>query len=133
VDLQSSLSTIERQKELESLRKEAEVKKQKESSTKIDLYKRLKLVIGELTTLGGDHLQSTPQVADAGFLVPAALRPTQVFAQEMTQYQQMSQINLLRAQVALGKGEGTEKIGGQIASSLEVKVQPISASTLQAP
>lgn len=110
-DLRSRLSTLERQKELEKQRKEAEAKQRKEAEAKLDLYKRLNTAIEELTGLSGDHLQSTPQQADAGFLVPAAFRPTQVIMQEMTQLQQLSQLHLLRTQIAVGKGESAEKIG----------------------
>ena len=96
-DLRSSLSTFERQKELEKQRKEAEEKKRSEAEAKLDLYKRLNAAIEELTNLGGDHLQNTPQHADTGFLVPAALRPTQLFIQEMTQRQQKSASWLFRS------------------------------------
>lgn len=131
-DLRSSLSTFERQKELEKQRKEAEAKKRKEAEAKLDLYKRLNAAIDELTNLSGDHLQSTPQQADAGFLVPAALRPTQLFIQEMTQRQQMSQLSLLRAQAALGKGEAIEKAVVSAAAGLEGKGQEVSSAAPQA-
>jgi hypothetical protein len=124
-DLRSSLSTVERQKELEKQRKEAEAKRRKEAEAKLDLYKRLNTTIDELTNLSGDHLQSTPQQADAGFMVPAALRPTQLFIQEMTQRQQFLQLSLLRAQAALGKGEAIEKAVGSVGESLEKKGQEI--------
>jgi len=123
VDLRSSLATIERQKELEKQRKEAEEKKRKEAEAKLDLYKRLKTAVKELTSLSGEHFYSTPQQADAGFLVSAAHRPVQVLTQEMTQLQQMSQLNLLRAQAALGKGEGGERTTGQVTSTPEEKGQ----------
>jgi len=110
-DLRSSLSTLERQKELEKQRKEAEAKKRKEAEAKLELYRRLKASIEELTNLGGEHFHETPQQADAGFMVPAAFRPTQVIMQEMTQLQQLSQLNLLRTQIAVGKAETAERIG----------------------
>jgi len=131
-DLRSSLSTLERQKELEKQCKEAEAKKRKEAEAKLDRYKRLQAAIEELTNLSPEHLHETPQQADAGFLVPAAMRPVQLFIQEMTQYQQLSQLNLLRAQVALGKGEGIEKAGGQAASGSEAKAQPVASLSPQA-
>lgn len=109
-DLRSSLSTVERQKELEKQRKEAEEKKRKEAETKLDLYKRVNAAISELTNLSGDHLQSTLQKADAGFMVPATYRPTQVAIHELTQHQQLSQLHLLRTQVALGKDEAVERM-----------------------
>ncbi|MCI0423232.1 MAG: hypothetical protein L0312_29080, partial [Acidobacteria bacterium] len=126
-DLRSSLSTLERQKELEKQRREAEAKRRKEAEAKLDLYKRLNAAIDELANLSGDHLQSTPQQADAGFLVPAALRPTQLFIQEMTQRQQLSQLSLLRAQAALGKGEAIEKAAASAGTGLEGKGQEIAS------
>jgi hypothetical protein len=108
-DLRSSLATIERQKELEKQRKEAEEKKRKEAEAKLDIYNRLKTAVKELTSLSGAHLYSTPQEADAGFLVPAAFRPIEATMQEMTQRKQLSQLQLLRMQVALGKGESSEE------------------------
>jgi hypothetical protein len=131
-DLRSSLSTFERQKELEKQRREAEAKKRKEAEAKLDLYKRLNAAIDELTNLSGDHLQSTPQQANAGFLVPAALRPTQLFIQEMTQRQQLSQLGLLRAQAALGKGEALEKAVGTAGAGLEGKGQETAPLAPQA-
>ncbi len=128
VDLRSSLlSTIERQKKLEKQRKEAEEKKRKEAEEKLDIYNRLKTAVKELTSLSGEHFYSTPQQADAGFLVPAAHRPVQVLTQEMTQLQQLSQLNLLRAQAALGKGEVGEKTGGQVTSTPEEKGQSVGS------
>lgn len=131
-DLRSSLSTFERQKELEKQRKEAEAKKRKEAEAKLDLYKRLNAAIDELTNLSGDHLQSAPQQADAGFLVPAALRPTQLFIQEMTQRQQLSQLSVLRAQAALGKGEAIEKPVASAGTGLEGKGEEIASLAPQA-
>lgn len=131
-DLRSSLSTVERQRELEKQRKEAEEKKRKEAEAKIDLYKRLKAAVKELTSLGDEHFHSTPQQADAGFLVPAAQRPVQVFIQEMTQLQQLSQLNLLRAQASLGKGIMKENAGGQFNTIPEVKGQAVSSLSSKA-
>ncbi len=77
-DLRSSLATIERQKKLERQRKEAEEKNLKEAEAKLDLYKRLKTAVKELTSLSGEHFHSTSQQADAGFLISAVHRPVQV-------------------------------------------------------
>ena len=131
-DLRSSLSTLERQKELEKQRKEAEEKKRKEAEAKLDLYKRLNAAIDELSNLGGDDFQITPQQADAGFLVPAALRPMQFFIQEMTQRQQLSQLSLLRAQATLGKGETIETTRESSNAGLEGKGEEIASLAPQA-
>jgi hypothetical protein len=117
-DLRSSLTAIERQKELERQRKEAEEKKRKEAEAKLDLYKRLKAAVRELTSLSAENFYNTPQQADAGFLVPAAVRPIQLFIQEMTQHQQLSQLHMLRAQASLDKGETIEKIGAGLSAAI---------------
>ncbi len=122
-DLRSSLSTLERQKEFEKQRKEADAKKRKEAEAKLELYRSLHEAINELTNLGGDHLQVTPQQANSGFLVPATLRPTQLFIQEMTQHQQLSQLNLLHAQAAIGKGEAIEKAVQSVSARLKENIQ----------
>jgi hypothetical protein len=83
--LPSSLSTVELQKKFEEQRKEAEAKKKIEAEAKLDLYRRLSVAIEDLTSLNAEHLQSTSQHADPGFMVPAELRPVQLFIKEMTE------------------------------------------------
>jgi hypothetical protein len=102
-DLRSSLSTVKRQQELEKQRKETEEKKRKDGEARLELYKRLNVAIGELTNLSGDHLQSTPQTEHAGFLVPAAVRPLQLFIEEMTNRKKLTDVNVLSAQLTLGR------------------------------
>jgi len=123
VDLRSTLSTLERQKELQKLREAAEAERRKDAEAKLALYKRLNAAIDELTSLSGDQLQSTPQQADAGFLVPAAVRPVQLYIQEMTQLQQLSQLSLLRAQAALGRGEAFESAPAETAAGVREQGQ----------
>jgi hypothetical protein len=129
-DLRSSLSTLELEKEKEKERKEAQEKKYKEAEARLNLYKRLKTAIDELTSLGDEHLQTTPQEAKPGFLVPAAFRPLQVFMQEMMVHQQLSQLNLLRIQAGLAKAETSEKIDVAAISSDNSKT-PAVAQSLQ--
>lgn len=108
-DLLSSLSTIEQQKQLEKRRKEDEEKRKKDSEAKLVLYNRLRTAIQELTNFNGEHLQSTAQQGDAGFMIPAIARPVQLFVNQVMQNQQLSQLNLLRAQTLLTKAEVVEK------------------------
>lgn len=103
-DLRSILSTADREKEAEAKGKETAEKRRKEAESKVDLYKRLNAAIGELTDLGSSHLESTPQTADPGFLVPAQFRPTQIAIQELTQEQQILQLRVLRTQATLSRG-----------------------------
>jgi hypothetical protein len=128
IDLRSTLSTLEQQKELEQRRKEAEAKKRQEAEAKLDRYKRLNAAIEELTNISSDHLQSTPQKADAGFLVPATYRPTQLLIQDLTQRQQVSQLNLLRLQAAVAKSENVE-----LTASVNAAEAPTADSTSRQP
>lgn len=112
-ELRSALSTVEREKEKQKERDTAEAARRREAEGRLDLYRRLKAGIEELTSLGGEQIQTTPQKPSAGFLVPAALRPLQVFAQAMAQHQQVTQLNLLKEQLAAAKGsEGKASSGG---------------------
>ena len=105
-ELGSILSTSEQTKERDKRRKEAEKERQKEASDKLELYKRLGRAIEELTNLTGDHLLTTPQKADAGFMVPAGVRPVELLIQEVNHRQQRSQLELLRTRLAPERGEG---------------------------
>ncbi len=108
--LRSSLSTLERQSQLEQERKKAEEAQRKQAEGKLTLYRRLNSAIGELTNLSGDHLETTPQQADAGFLVPAASRPTQLAIQEFNQHEQLSKLDLQRLQGAVDRGTEITRI-----------------------
>lgn len=99
-DLRSSLSTSDRQKELEKEREEQAKRRREEAEKKLDIYKRLGNSVDELTDLDTDQLESTPQMADAGFMVPAQFRTTELAIQELTRYQQASQLDLLRMRIA---------------------------------
>lgn len=126
-NLRSTLSTLDKEKEIENQRKEEEQKKKAEADKKLDLYKRLKTAIDELTKIDGNHLQTTPQTAGAGSLIPAAMRPAQLFVAEVGQKQQLAQLGLLRTQAVLGQSvlgklETTEKIGALAGSTIEGKV-----------
>ncbi|PZV19511.1 MAG: hypothetical protein DCF20_00400 [Pseudanabaena sp.] len=98
-DLRSSLSTSKRQEELEQQRKEAEARKRAKAERKLARFKQLNTAFEELINLGAEHLQSTQQEEDDGFLVPEAQRSTEVFVQELIRYQQ-------GAQNAQEQGEG---------------------------
>ncbi|MCE5324672.1 hypothetical protein LLG46_15360 [bacterium] len=82
-DLQSSLSTVQREKEKEKERQEAQAKKRKEIQDRFDRYTQLKAAVNELTALGGEHFETTAQKSSPGYLPPAELRPLQLFIHEM--------------------------------------------------
>jgi hypothetical protein len=100
-DLRSSLSTLDRMAELEKQRQKEEEQKRKDAETKLDLYRRLNAAIQELTSLGSDQFQVTPQKPDAGFLPPAQFRATQIVTQELTRHEEVTTLNLQRLKVAI--------------------------------
>ncbi|MEK7764371.1 MAG: hypothetical protein AAB433_22590 [Nitrospirota bacterium] len=109
VDLRSILSTREKDDAKKKERDQAEKDRQKKAGDGFNLYKRLKAAIEELTNLGGEHLNSTPQKPSTGFLPATELRPLAVFAQEMGQQKLLSQLSMVRAQALIGRNTVGEK------------------------
>lgn len=110
-ELRSSLSTLERQKELENSRRENDEKIRKQADEMLARYKQLKNGIEELTNLGKDHFQNTPQKSLAGFMPPESLRPAAKFVQDMGQLEKLTELELNRLQAELGKGKELAKEG----------------------
>jgi hypothetical protein len=133
VELRSSLSTLEKLKELEEKRKEEEERKRKEAEAKLELYKWLNEAIEDLTNLDSEHLQNTPQREDPGFLVAERFRPTQLAIQELTQYEQIAKLDITRLEnvVNNNEGNGIERVA-QIKSA-EVLIKDLSSKELALP
>jgi hypothetical protein len=127
-DLRSSLSTFERQNELEKQRTEAEAKERKEAEAKLDLYKQLETAIRELTELDSSHLETTPQMAHGGFMVPTQFRATELAIQEITRHQQASQVDFVRASIAATNPEAARHDSPE----LEVASPSVASSLLAA-
>lgn len=108
--LRSSLSTVERQREIEKQRAEAEAKKRQEAAAKLALHTQLQTAVRELTELDSSHLETTPQVAHGGFMVPAQFRATELAMQEITRHQQASQLDFLRARIASTDLESARRV-----------------------
>lgn len=108
-ELRSSLSTLERQRELERQRKEAEENRRKDGEAKLDLYKRLTAAIEELTRLSTDHLQSTPQQPNNGFMVPPEVRPVQLFIKGVKDRDRLTELNVQRAEALVNNREALAK------------------------
>ena len=126
-ELGSILSTAEEAAEREKARKEAADAKHKDAEARIELFKRLTAAVQELTAIGTDQVEQPPQVADAGFSMPAAFRPTQVAVSEITLHQQIGQLNLARLQASVGRGETVERTAPQLAGP-EVATEAISVA-----
>jgi hypothetical protein len=107
--LRSVLSTADLEKEEIRKRKEFEDKRLSEANSKLELYNRIKTAIDEITRIDTKNLQISQQSSDAGFVLPSAFRPIDVFMQEMTRQQQLAQINLTRAHMTVGKIGATEE------------------------
>ncbi|MFD0670900.1 hypothetical protein [Cohnella sp. GCM10027633] len=89
VELRSSLSAMDRQRELEQARKESESNRRKDAETKLESYKRLQRAVEELTGLGGEHLLETEAAEDEGYLVPEELRAGNVWLNELAKYRNL--------------------------------------------
>ena len=109
-ELGSILSTAEEASEAEKRRREAAEQKRKTAEERLDLFRRLSAAVDELTAIRSDHVERSPQVADAGFAMPAVWRPTQVAIQELTNRQQVTQLNLARLQASVGRPETVERV-----------------------
>jgi len=122
-------SVADRQKEIEKHQADASAKRNEEAEAKLATFKQLRTAIEELGNLSSEHLQAGMSMADGGFLVPSNFRPVQLAMQEITQRQQLSQFEMLRARstpetiasaelaarvaaVAAGS-DGTEKVVGR--------------------
>ncbi|MEO7427595.1 MAG: hypothetical protein ABI036_20595 [Fibrobacteria bacterium] len=103
--LASVLSTRDMQEAADKRQKEAAAQMKKQAEDRINIYKRLSTAIDELVRVGSGHIQETQSRAQPGFLVAANLRPVQIFSQEMARNEQLSQLNLLRAQISVGKAQ----------------------------
>lgn len=97
-DLGSSLSTKDKQEELEKQHREKQEERRKAGESRVELYKRLSAAVEELTSLGSDHLQSPPQKPGRGYMVPSAVRKVDVLVQDMDQRRQFAQLDVQLAQ-----------------------------------
>ena len=100
VALRSSLSTAEQLDKRAKDRQAAEERRRSEAEETLELFKRVERAVTELTALDGDHLATTPQRPQPGFLAPAAVRPVQLLIQQMTDRQQRAQLELIGARVS---------------------------------
>lgn len=123
--LRSTLSTVQKQRELEAQRQKEAEQKRKDAEEKLARYQKIREAIEELGQLDSQYFISTDQQANSGFLVPAAYRPTQVFIQNMMRDQQLSQLDLMRRQASFSSQEDQEKIS---ARSL-LQAQAVSADS----
>ncbi len=131
IDLRSSISTRLSQKALEKKRREAEAKDNKEAEAKLGQYNLLKKAVKELTSLTGEHIQSSPQKSNAGIVVPAALQATQLLKEEITQNQRLSKLNLSRAQILSAKGKEFSPIAAGTLFAKAVSITPTAVKTNQ--
>ena len=107
-ELRSSLNTRLKQRELEKRQKEEAEKKRKLAVDKLRLHQQISDSINELASIDPDQFINTPQNASSGFIVPAAVRPNEVFVQSMIRDQQLSQLNVARYQSNLFKADSID-------------------------
>jgi hypothetical protein len=127
MELRSTLSTVERQKALLDEQRKADAQRRKESEGKLDLYKRLVNAVTELGSLGGEHIQTMAEKASTGFLVPAEVRPVQIFVKNMGRNQQLGDIVVAQSKNALTKGQILETTPRLAATNLDLTSQGLNA------
>jgi hypothetical protein len=105
--LQSVLSTAALDEQRRKQQADAEAERQKRVETLLATHQGLAQAIGELTNLGSEHFQTTPQEAHDGFTPPADLSPSSAAARETAYFQQLSDLNIKHFETALTPQPGT--------------------------
>lgn len=100
----SILSTAELEEDRRRKLAEAQAERRKRAEALFNNYQGLRKAIDELTGLGGDQLQTTPQKSHDGFKAPEELHPMSVVSRETTYRQKLSDLNLKQFQAALDRG-----------------------------
>lgn len=72
------LSTRPQQQANEKARKEAEAIRRATAEAQLGVYRRLRAAIAEITALGAEHLNTGPQQAQPGFMVPTDFQATEL-------------------------------------------------------
>lgn len=111
-DLASILSTRKGDEERRKLEEERAGAHETKTQSTVKLYERLTAAIAELTGLGGEQLNATPQRPVAGVLAAAELRPRAVVAEELSQRRTITQMSALRARTTLASSPEAERPGG---------------------
>jgi hypothetical protein len=93
-ELKPVLSTEAIEGERRKQRAEAEAARQKQIETLLATHQGLAQAVRELSSLGGEHLQATPQEAHAGFTPPPDLSANIAAARASAYYQKLTDLNL---------------------------------------
>lgn len=111
--LRSVLSTAALEEERRKRVAEAQAERVKQAETLFEKYKRLRQAVNELTGLGGEHLQSTPQSHHDGATLPDDILPVSVLTRESAYLNKLSDLNLQQLASALGRGGEADPLRGQ--------------------
>jgi hypothetical protein len=109
-DLRSILSTAKLEEERRKKLTEAEAERRKQAEALFDKYQRLGKAVNELTSLGGDHFQTTPQEPHNGFTPPEELSPIGVLTRQTVYLDKLSDLNLSQLQAALNRGDAVDPL-----------------------
>jgi hypothetical protein len=109
VDLQSILSTAELEEDWRENLEEAESERRERAEALFEEYLSLSEAINELTGLGGEHFQTTPQNPDDGFLPPEELRSINVRTDQSEYFQKLSDANLGQLKAAIDERDGEDE------------------------
>jgi hypothetical protein len=86
--LESGLGTRAFQQGLEQQREQARAARREQAEQRLADHGRLVVAIRELTALGADQLETTVQSAIEGFMLPAEVRPVQLYINEVKTQQE---------------------------------------------
>jgi hypothetical protein len=109
VDLQSILSTAKLEEDWRENLEEAEAERRERAEALSEEYLSLSRAIDELTGLGGEHFQTTPQDPDDGFMPPEELRSINVRTDQIEYFQKLSSANLEQLRAAIDERDGDDK------------------------
>jgi hypothetical protein len=112
-ELGSILSTAKLEEERRKKRAEAEADRKKRAEALFNRYQLVGKAIEELTALGSDHFQTTPQKAHEGVVPPEELRPTATLVRQTAYLEKLSELNLKQMQIAVERGAGVDPLRAQ--------------------
>jgi hypothetical protein len=122
--LTPALSTAALEEKRRKEREEAEAKRQEHAQGLLDVYRGLQGALSDLTGLGKEHLQTTPQQPHEGVVLPEKLFPTTVLTKALSYQDALTDLNLGQFKAAIERHGSTDPLiideaaGGRSAANL---------------
>jgi hypothetical protein len=111
--LKSVLSTSELEAKRRKAREKTEAERKKRIDKLFDKYRNLNQAVEELTHLGGEHYQRTPQKPHDGIKTPEELTPNRVLTHQVAYLEKLSELNLGQLQAAMDRDNGGDPVRAQ--------------------